>query len=118
MSTETLPVLTRDNLRERCGGAWSYVSASRLNLWLKCPLAFRLKYVDGVALPMSPAQFIGRRVHEGLEVFYRHRQIGVTLQPHEVIERMQTVWPAAIEADAMKFTDAAAERNLVKTKTP
>ena len=37
MSTDTL---TRDNLQQRQGGIWDYVSASRLALWAKCPLAF------------------------------------------------------------------------------
>ena len=43
----------------RQGGPGDYVSPSRLNLWLRCPLAFRLKYVDRVELPTSPALFLG-----------------------------------------------------------
>jgi hypothetical protein len=27
---------------ERPGGIWDYISPSRLNLWLKCPLAWKL----------------------------------------------------------------------------
>jgi hypothetical protein len=39
MSTQPL---SRDELVTRAGGVFDYVSASRLNLWLKCPRAFRL----------------------------------------------------------------------------
>jgi hypothetical protein len=41
MSTQPL---SRDALATRAGGVFDYVSASRLNLWLKCPRAFRLRY--------------------------------------------------------------------------
>ena len=62
------------------GGVGDYVSPSRLTLWLKCPLAFKLRYVDGIETPPSPSQFIGRVVHAGLESWYRHRQLGLPLE--------------------------------------
>ena len=37
----TTELLTRETLGERQGGGWSCISSSRLNLWAKCPLAFR-----------------------------------------------------------------------------
>ena len=64
---------------ERTGGVWDYVSPSRLNLWLRCPLAFRLQYIDGIVPPVSRSLFLGRIVHAGLEWFYRHRQLGVVV---------------------------------------
>ena len=54
-----------------------YISPSRLSLWLKCPLAFALRYVEGIEQPTTPAQLIGTVTHAGLEFFYRHRQMGV-----------------------------------------
>ncbi len=41
MSTELLDCQA---LPQRDNGVWNYVSASRLNLWLRCPLAFRFLY--------------------------------------------------------------------------
>jgi len=76
MSTD---LLTRQSLRERQGGVWAYVSASRLALWLKCPLALRLRYIDGVSTPTNPNMFLGKVVHSGLEYWYRHRQLGIAL---------------------------------------
>ena len=35
-------LVSRGVLAGRTGGVFDYLSASRLNLWLKCPLAFRL----------------------------------------------------------------------------
>jgi hypothetical protein len=65
------------SIEERQASVDSYVSASRLNLWLRCPLAWRLRYKDGICTPTSPSLFLGKVVHFGLEAAYRHRQLGV-----------------------------------------
>ena len=54
---------------ERTNGVWSYISASRLNTWLSCPLKFRLRYLDGIRSPTSPALFLGKQVHAGYVQF-------------------------------------------------
>ena len=72
-----------ENLPQRGNGIWDYISPSRLNLWLKCPLAWKLRYIDGIKTPPTPALFLGTRVHDALEMFYRHRQLGVA-QPVEI----------------------------------
>ena len=74
-------------IHEREGGVWSYVSPSRLNLWMKCPLSFKLRYIDRIQTPTSSALFLGKMVHSGLELFYRNRQVGITLPVEEVVER-------------------------------
>ena len=61
---------------ERNRGPLAYISPSRLTTWLSCPLKFKLRYVEGIQQPTSTSQFLGKRVHEGLEFFYRHRQEG------------------------------------------
>ncbi len=86
-----------------------YISASRLNLWLKCPLAYKLKYIDGVAEPSSPSLLIGKQVHHAIEVFYRHRQIGVTIELDEIFNEMVQKWPSVIEQEGTVFGDVAHE---------
>ena len=88
---------------ERSGGVWDYVSASRLNLWLRCPLAFKLRYIDGVRSPPSPAMFLGRQVHSALEYFYRHWQLGVTLPPEVVVEQLTSSWNEAGDLEHVAF---------------
>jgi len=104
--------LERETTEQRPGGVWDYVSPSRLNLWLKCPLSFRLKYVDGIQLPTTPALFLGQRVHDGLEIFYRHRQLGVELTPEDVAKRMRGRWGEAVDAESMKFESTEEEDGL------
>ena len=89
-----------------------YVSASRLNLWLKCPLAYRLKYIDGIPTPSSPSLFLGKMVHFGLEYYYRYRARSVTLFPEFVAEAMKTNWDPAVEQELIAFKSSEEERDL------
>jgi hypothetical protein len=108
----TLPVVP-----DRGDGVWDYVSASRLNLWLKCPLAFKFRYIEGIRTPTTPNLFIGKRTHDALEVFYRRRQLGVRLSAEELARRIVDTWDEAVAADDMTFKTAdesvAARRQVV-----
>jgi hypothetical protein len=105
----TVPVLTGQLFREQPGGLWEYVSPSRLNLWLRCPLAFRLKYVEGIETPPSPSLFLGKMVHRGLEYYYRCRQLGLRPGPAEVRAYLETNWPEAVAQEGMTFGSSDAE---------
>jgi len=102
-------LFTRQQASQRTGGVWDYVSASRLNLWLKCPLAFQLRYVDGVESPVSPALFIGKRVHAALEGYYRHRQLGLAVEPQQLALRIDDDWAQAMHEERVQFADTADE---------
>lgn len=98
MSTAILP---EPDARASAAGVWDYISPSRLNLWLKCPLAFRLRYVDGIVTPSSPAQHVGKLVHVGLEHYYRHRQAGITLSAEELGSRLDALFDSVDETEAL-----------------
>jgi hypothetical protein len=102
--------LIKEELPAPAAGVFEYVSASRLNLWLKCPLAFRLRYIDGAETPTSPAAFVGKAVHMGLECFYRHRQLGLTLSPAEVADRISQQWCQTVADERMSFDSVAVEQ--------
>ena len=93
----------QDAASRSSGGIWDYVSPSRLNLWLKCPLAFKFRYVDGIRTPTTPALFLGKRVHDALEQHYRHRQLGITLETDAVLKRITDSWDEAVAEEDMKF---------------
>jgi putative RecB family exonuclease len=105
-------LLTDSKPATRPAGVWDYISPSRLNLWLKCPLAFKLRYIDGVRTPTTPALFLGKRVHHGLEIFYRHRQLGISLEPGDVVRRMNDSWDAALADEEMTFNSTADAESL------
>lgn len=100
---------SRANNHLRRGGVWDYVSPSRLNLWLKCPLAFRLKYIDGLVTPTGANQFLGRVVHRALETYYRHRQVGSLLCPAAVTTDLVDSWGKQAADDGVAFEDQAEE---------
>ena len=94
---------------ERSRGVWDYVSASRLSLWAKCPLAFRLRYLDGIKTPVGANLFIGRQVHRGLEQYYRHRQLQLTLSAEDVVQRINDAWDADRESENVVFKNSSEE---------
>ena len=102
-------ILSRAELEGRTGGIWDYVSASRLNLWIKCPLAFRLRYVDGIRSPPPVSQFVGKTVHRGLEIYYRHRQQNVRLPAEEIAELLRAQWEEAVAQEGVEFSTSADE---------
>ena len=103
-------LLTRDALAKRKGGVWDYISPSRLNTWLACPLKFKLKYIDGIRTPSSPAAFVGKAVHRGLEHFYRHRQLGLNLTPDQVAKRLIDDWDQVVAEEGMQFIATGQEQ--------
>ena len=101
---------------------WDYVSASRLNLWMKCPLAFRRRYLDGVKTPPTPSLFVGKVVHETLDAVYRCASVGESVRPHDVVPFVESAWERILQAEPCGFDDSDQETkcfqqiaDLVKT---
>lgn len=109
MSTATM---TAEAEESRPTGVWDYISPSRLNLWLRCPLSFRLHYLDGIRTPTTPALFCGQRVHDALEVHYRHRQLGIALDANGVVQRLADSWDDAVAAADLQFESADESQQL------
>ena len=101
-----------ESVEQRQGGVGNYLSPSRLNCWLRCPLAFRLTYIDGIRQPTTPSLFLGRIVHIALETLYRHRQLGVILGADEIARRLVEGWGQAMDEEGMTFGDSAEEQAL------
>ena len=97
---------------DRRGGVWDYMSPSRLNCWLACPLKFRLKYIDSVRTPTTPSLFLGKVTHAALERYYRHKQLGIVLPADELVSSIATTWDQAAADESAVFDSAAAEQFL------
>ena len=101
-----------ESVHDRQGGVASYVSPSRLNCWLSCPLKWKFTYIDGLRAPTTSSLFLGRIVHSALEAFYRNRQLGVTLTSEDIAQRIVQSWGAAVDEDNMLFDNVAEEQAL------
>ena len=107
----TLAPLEATDRQQRAGGVWDYVSVSRINLWLKCPLAFKFRYIDGIDSPPSASQFLGRRVHAALEYFYLQRMLGGAPSAEQVVTAIRSDWETALAREGNPFKDVPAERS-------
>jgi len=95
-------------------GVWNYISPSRLNCWMSCPLKFKFRYVDGIRPPPTPSLFLGKQAHAGLELYYRHRMLGITLTAEDVMGRMDASWDDAVAEEEMGFDSIKEELALRK----
>ncbi|MBP88507.1 MAG: hypothetical protein CMJ64_17630 [Planctomycetaceae bacterium] len=101
-----------EQLAERPTDVWAYISPSRLNTWLRCGLAFKLRYVDGLRSPTSPSMFVGKIVHSRLEHFYRHRQLGIAVPTSDVVDGLEADWQRLAVEDEMVFKSSDDEASL------
>ncbi len=73
-------------------------SHSRLECFRKCPLQFRLRYVDGIpGRWRSIESFMGNRVHESLEHLYQSASEGLAPPLPELIDYYAARWEAEFE---------------------
>lgn len=86
-----------------------YLSPSRLNCWLRCPLAFQYRYVEGMRTPPTESLFLGKAVHVGLESYYRHRHLGMALSCDAVVDRLFHGWAHLVDDEGMQFDTANSE---------
>jgi hypothetical protein len=117
MNTE----LAEQNQTNRAGSVWEYVSASRLNLWLRCGLAFRLRYIDRVPEPTTASLFVGKQVHRALEFLYRRRQVGLVTELDEVNDSLLAGWEEGVHCEGVQFAnhkeEAAAREQVISLLT-
>ena len=91
---------------------FDYISPTRLNTWLSCPLKFRIRYLDGIKEPTSPSLFLGKRVHDALECFYRHQQDGQDIAVADVANHIVETWDDAVRDEEMRFESRDDENAL------
>jgi putative RecB family exonuclease len=113
----TIGLLGFESVQERQSGVWEYISPSRLNCWLSCPLKWKIRYQDGIRTPTTPALFVGKACHQALEIYYRHRQLGVTLEADEVTQRMAESWAQLVDEEKMAFGSTDTEQVLRQQTT-
>lgn len=50
-----------------------YISASQLNMYLRCPAQYYFRYIQGLIIPPKSALTKGKAVHKGQEVNYKQK---------------------------------------------
>jgi putative RecB family exonuclease len=104
--------LTIDQFLEQeqhTGQIWDYVSPSRLSLWMKCPLAFRRRYIEGWQTHPSPTLFVGKVVHAVLAHIYQLRGAGQMCTADDLPRFVADAWKLALETDPPYFENEEQE---------
>ena len=90
-----------------------YISASRLNMFRRCPMQFYLKYILGMTVPTSAAMFKGKMTHGGIEYFFKNRWLGRCLTEKDISEYTIRSWDKQAKAEGFKFkSNADSEKAL------
>ena len=106
--TLTLPQFLQEQ-QQTSGQIWDYVSPSRLSLWMKCPLAFRRRYIEGLGTSPSPSLFVGKVVHAVLAHVYRHRIAGQICPVDALPMFVADAWKLCLETEPCYFVDDTEE---------
>ena len=82
-----------------------YISPSRLSLWMRCPRAYEIRYVEGFRSPCTPSLFLGKVVHGALETYYRHLQLGLRLAGDELSDCVEAAWSDQLNDEPVNFDE-------------
>jgi len=94
------------------GSIWEYLSPSRLNCWLSCPLKFRFRYVEGLHVPPTPSLLLGQQVHRGLEYWYRRRMDRAEVTLEETVAETIADWDRRVFDGEVHLDSPAEEARL------
>jgi putative RecB family exonuclease len=94
---------------QQTGMIWDYISPSRLNLWLKCPLAFRKRYIDGLQSSPTPALFVGKVVHAVLAHVYKHRMAKHVCVADDLPKMVTDAWEYSMDMEPCYLDDGVQE---------
>jgi hypothetical protein len=75
-------------------------------------LKWKFRYLDGIRTPTTASLFVGKAVHAGLEGYYRHRHLGITLGADDVAERMLRSRAQLVDEEKMAFDSTEAEQAM------
>jgi len=83
-----------------------YLSATQLNMFLRCPQQYFFRYIEGLKIPPSGAMVQGRAWHEALEENYTQKVNSDTDLPLDDMQDIfATRFDQAVEAEEIAFQE-------------
>jgi putative RecB family exonuclease len=52
----------------------NHISVTQIKMFLRCPLQYKFRYIDGLKIPPAGAMVLGRSVHKGIEENYKQKK--------------------------------------------
>lgn len=82
------------------------LSISRIKMFLRCPLQYCFKYVEGINIPPDGNLLLGKSIHKALEVNYRQKiQTRVDLPVEQLFEIHATAFDEMTKAEEVAFDE-------------
>jgi len=75
-----------------------HISATQMKMYLRCPLQFKYRYVDGLKIPPTSALTLGKSIHSALEANYKQK-IGtkIDLSTEQVLDVFSDKWETEVK---------------------
>lgn len=90
-----------------------HISATQINMYLRCPAQYYFRYVEGLILPPNAAITKGWTVHRGIEENYRQK-----IETHEDMKLNDILeFTAAVFEEKAKETEWDEDQGQVKDET-
>ena len=51
-----------------------HISVTQIKMFLRCPLQYRFRYLDGIKIPPVGAMILGRSIHKSIEINYKQKK--------------------------------------------
>ncbi len=95
-----------------------YLSPSRINTFLRCPMQYKFRYEDGLVLPPTSALTKGKTVHAGIAYnYYQKRESGKDLPLLEVADYTASIFEEEEENTDWGWDDPKSAKDEVITLT-
>lgn len=71
----------------------NHMSVTQMKMYLRCPLQYQFRYIDGLKIPPVSAMTLGKSIHSALEVNYSQKiKSKVDLKIEQVIDAFSDYW--------------------------
>lgn len=76
----------------------NHLSITQIKMYLRCPLQYKFRYVDGLKIPPVSAITLGRSIHSALEINYSQKiKTKQDLPIHQVTDLFSDLWESDVK---------------------
>lgn len=87
-----------------------HISVTQMKMYLRCPLQYQYRYIDGLKIPPASALTLGKSIHSALEVNYSQKIKSKTdLRAEQVIDVFSDYWDEKSKETIFEADEKAGE---------
>lgn len=75
-----------------------HISVSQIKMYLRCPLQYKYRYIDGLIIPPTSALTLGKSIHSALESNYSQKiETKLDLPAEKVVDLFSDSWEKEVQ---------------------